>query len=71
MSTPLAPPIRLNTAADHARPGHGRLVAVELRKTIDTRAGFWLQAATVALTVLAVSIVAAGVLVTSSGTEQH
>ena len=32
------------------------LVAVELRKTVDTRAGFWLQIAIVALTVLAVTV---------------
>ncbi len=46
----LSPPIRLNTASVNARPGLGRLVAVELRKIVDTRAGFWLQVATVALT---------------------
>jgi hypothetical protein len=32
------------------------LVAVELRKMVDTRAGFWLQVATVALTVLVVTV---------------
>ena len=32
------------------------LVAVELRKTVDTRAGFWLQIAIVALTVLVVIV---------------
>ena len=32
------------------------LVAVELRKMVDTRAGFWLQAAIVAITVLAVIV---------------
>jgi ABC-2 type transport system permease protein len=36
------------------RPGLGRLIAVELRKLVDTRAGFWLQVGTVALTLLAV-----------------
>jgi ABC-2 type transport system permease protein len=36
------------------RPGLGRLVEVELRKMVDTRAGFWLQVATVAITVIAV-----------------
>jgi ABC-2 type transport system permease protein len=50
----LAPPIRLNTARVHTRPGLGRLVAVELRKIVNTRAGFWLQVATVAITVLVV-----------------
>jgi ABC-2 type transport system permease protein len=36
------------------RPGLGRLTRVELRKMIDTRAGFWLLLAVAALTVLAV-----------------
>jgi ABC-2 type transport system permease protein len=49
-TTALAAPIRVNTAGVHARPGLGRLVAVELRKMVDTRAGFWLQVAIVALT---------------------
>jgi ABC-2 type transport system permease protein len=56
MSTTLAAPIRVNTAGVHARPGLGRLVAVELRKMVNTRAGFWLQLATVAITVLAVIV---------------
>jgi ABC-2 type transport system permease protein len=57
MSTPAhAPPIRLNTARVHMRPGLGRLVAVELRKLVDTRAGFWLQLATVAITALVVIV---------------
>ena len=42
----------------HARPGLGRLTAVELRKMTDTRAGFWLQLAVVVLTVAVVAIVA-------------
>ena len=54
-ATTLAPPVRVDTAGIHARPGLGRLVAVELRKMVDTRAGFWLQVATVAITVLAVA----------------
>ena len=37
-----------------ARPGLARLTAVELRKMTDTRAGFWLQLAVVALTVVVV-----------------
>ena len=53
-TTTLAPPIRVDTAGVHTRPGLGRLVAVELRKMVDTRAGFWMQVATVALTVIAV-----------------
>ena len=53
-TTTLAPPIRVDTAGVHTRPGLGRLVAVELRKMVDTRAGFWMQVATVALTVVVV-----------------
>jgi hypothetical protein len=56
MSTTLAAPIRVNTTGVHARPGLGRLVAVELRKMANTRAGFWLQLATVAITVLVVIV---------------
>lgn len=55
-TTTLAAPIRLNTARINARPGLGRLVAVELRKIVDTRAGFWLQVATVALTAVIVIV---------------
>jgi ABC-type transport system involved in multi-copper enzyme maturation permease subunit len=50
----LTAPIPADTAGVHTRPGLGRLVAVELRKIIDTRAGFWMQAATVALTAIVV-----------------
>jgi ABC-2 type transport system permease protein len=55
-TTTLAAPIRLDAARAHARPGLGRLVAVELRKMVDTRAGFWLQVAMVAITVVAVVV---------------
>src|SRR4051794_31769379 len=55
-TTTLAAPIRVDTAGVHARPGLGRLVAVELRKMIDTRAGFWLQLAIVGLTVVVVVV---------------
>jgi ABC-2 type transport system permease protein len=55
-TTTLAPPIHLNTAGVHARPGLGRLVAVELRKMVDTRAGFWLQVAMVAITAVVVIV---------------
>ncbi|MCL2420083.1 MAG: hypothetical protein FWD04_12400, partial [Conexibacteraceae bacterium] len=41
---------------DH-RPGLGRLIAVELRKMVNTRSGFWVPIA-VALITLAVAIVA-------------
>jgi ABC-2 type transport system permease protein len=52
----LTPPIRVNTAGVHTRPGLGRLVAVELRKMVDTRAGFWMQVAIVVITVVAVAV---------------
>jgi ABC-2 type transport system permease protein len=55
-TTTLAAPIPVNTTGVHKRPGLGRLVAVELRKMVDTRAGFWLQVATVALTALVVIV---------------
>jgi ABC-type transport system involved in multi-copper enzyme maturation permease subunit len=55
-TTTLAAPIHVNTAGVHARPGLGRLVAVEMRKMVDTRAGFWLQAAMAALTVVVVIV---------------
>ena len=46
----------LDLAGVDRRPGLGRLIAVELRKMVDTRAGFWVQlgtlAAMVALVVL-------------------
>ncbi len=54
----LAAPIRVKAGA-HTRPTLGRLVAVELRKMVDTRAGFWLQVATVAITVVAVAVAVA------------
>jgi len=52
----LAPPTPVDTTGIHAGPGLGRLVAVELRKMVDTRAGFWLQVATFAITVIAVTV---------------
>jgi ABC-2 type transport system permease protein len=55
-TTALSAPIRVNTAGGHARPGLGRLVAAELRKMVDTRAGFWLQIAMVVLTVVVVVV---------------
>src|SRR5215213_2621385 len=55
-TTTLSAPIRVNTAGVHARPGLGRLAAVELRKMVDTRAGFWLQIAMVTLTVVVVVV---------------
>ena len=55
-ATTLTAPIRVNTAGAHVRPGLGRLVAVELRKMLNTRAGFWLQVAMVAITVVVVAV---------------
>jgi ABC-2 type transport system permease protein len=55
-TTTLAPPIRVNAAGIHKRSGLGRLVAVELRKMVNTRAGFWLQLATIALTAVVVLV---------------
>ncbi|MGH2862145.1 MAG: ABC transporter permease [Solirubrobacteraceae bacterium] len=40
---------------DH-RPGMGRLVAVELRKMVNTRSGFWLPISVAAITLLAAII---------------
>ena len=53
-TTTLTAPIPVDTAGIHLRPGLGRLVAVELRKMVDTRAGFWLQVATFAITAIVV-----------------
>jgi ABC-2 type transport system permease protein len=41
---------------DRRRPGFGRLTAVELRKMVDTRAGFWLPLGVAAVTVVTVLI---------------
>lgn len=43
-------------AGTNERPGLGTLVQVELRKTVNTRAGFWLQAAIVAITLVVVIV---------------
>ena len=40
----------MSTTVLDVRPGLGRLVAVELRKMVDTRSGLWLQITMVALT---------------------
>jgi ABC-2 type transport system permease protein len=55
-TTTLPTPTGLHPAGVHLRPALGRLVAVELRKMFNTRGGFWLQVATVALTVIAVIV---------------
>ena len=51
----LTAPIPVDTAGVHARPALVRLVGVELRKMLDTRAGFWMQVATVLLTAIVVA----------------
>jgi ABC-2 type transport system permease protein len=48
-------PIRLSRGPSK-QPGLATLVQVELRKMIDTRAGFWLQVAIVALTLVVVVV---------------
>jgi tetrahydromethanopterin S-methyltransferase subunit B len=65
-TTTLAAPSRPNLAGVHRRPGLGRLVGVELRKIVDTRAGFWMQIATVALTALIVVV-----RLTTGGADDH
>jgi ABC-2 type transport system permease protein len=56
----LTSPIRVDAshANANARPGFGRLTAVELRKMVDTRAGFWLLAGIVAITIVTVIVLA-------------
>ena len=49
-----------------ARPGLGRLTAVELRKMTDTRAGFWLLLCTVGMVAAGVTLLAA-----FGKTEEH
>jgi ABC-2 type transport system permease protein len=48
-------PIRFSPGTND-RPGLATLVRVELRKMVNTRAGFWLQAAIVAITLVAVIV---------------
>ena len=55
-ATTLALPIPADPAGADTRPAIGRLVAVELRKMVNTRAGFWLQLAIVAITVVVVAV---------------
>ena len=55
-ATTLAQPGRISARGVDARPRLRRLVGVELRKMLDTRAGLWLQIATVAATVLVVVV---------------
>jgi ABC-type transport system involved in multi-copper enzyme maturation permease subunit len=50
-ATALAAPRPVDVTGIHTRPGMGRLVTVELRKMVDTRAGFWMQVATIALAI--------------------
>jgi ABC-2 type transport system permease protein len=55
-TTTLTAPIPVNIAGVHTRPGLGRLVAVELRKMLNTRAGFWMQVGIVAITAIVVAV---------------
>jgi ABC-2 type transport system permease protein len=55
-ATALAPPIPITAGATDVGPSLGRLVAVELRKMVNTRAGFWLQTAMVAITIAVVIV---------------
>jgi ABC-2 type transport system permease protein len=52
-AAPLQEPFAPSRSRDH-RPSFTRLTHVELRKMVDTRAGFWLLAAILAITVLTV-----------------
>lgn len=52
----LTPPMPGDTARAHARPSLDRLVHVELRKMVNTRAAFWLLVAMVAVTAVAVAV---------------
>jgi ABC-2 type transport system permease protein len=58
----LSDPVRL----DERRPGFGRLTAVELRKMVDTRAGFWLSLGVAAATAVVALI---SVLTGTTGTH--
>ena len=57
-------------AGNEQRPGVGRLIAVELRKMVNTRSGFWVPIAVAALTAL-VSIIAASNHGGLDGTFRH
>lgn len=52
-SATTASPVVARPRQDHARIPSGRLVAVELRKMFDTRAGFWMTASIAILSVVA------------------
>lgn len=53
-TTALTAPAPVDVRAVHSRPGLGRLVAVELRKAVDTRGGLGLLAGIVLLTIAVV-----------------
>lgn len=55
-ATLTAPRPSNHPTSDFTSPGLGRLTRVELRKMVDTRAGFWLPIAAVALTFIVVAI---------------
>lgn len=62
MSTATQTAPRSTPPADGGRPGLARLARVELRKAVDTRAGFWLAVvvALVSLAVVALQVFAGG-----------
>src|SRR5579859_5615231 len=66
--TPIGGSVR-QTSKDQ-RPGIGRLIAVELRKMVNTRSGFWVAIAVAGLTLL-VGIIAASNHGGSEGTFSH
>ncbi len=49
-------PMPFGSASISVRPGLGRLTGVELRKMVDTRAGYWLLIAAVAITIVVVAV---------------
>ncbi len=57
-------------ASKDQRPGVGRLMAVELRKMVNTRSGFWVPIAVAAVTAL-VSLIAASNHGGNDGTFRH
>lgn len=63
-----APPSSTLDISSTSPIGFGRLVGVELRKSYDTRAGFWLIAA-IGLVVLAASVIVTIVVVVQEGTS--
>ncbi|HWD70724.1 MAG TPA: hypothetical protein VG293_11065 [Solirubrobacteraceae bacterium] len=72
MSSSAITPLRssLRQSSKDQRPGAARLVAVELRKMVNTRSGFWVPIAVAALTAL-VSLIASSNHGGNDGTFLH